>query len=120
MFASQPRTVEVVAIGGDKQKDEIYHPSAVSFPRWIWVALGFVSLVLALAGIWWIKKWADRRKARVENLARAHRVLNPQEEFEKRRGDIELEKFLENGKFKQHYFALSDSSKSFLGAFISI
>lgn len=115
VFSSQPKTVQIEAVGGDKAKDEIYHPIGVGFPKWVWVVLGLVMLALVLGGLWWLKKWSEKRKGALEELARVPRVLSPIEEFEKIRNETEQKRLLEAAKFKPHYFALSDAAKRFLG-----
>lgn len=115
VFASQPKTVQVEAVGGDKAKDEIYPPQSVGFPQWVWIVLGLFTLALVLGGLWWLKKWSEKRKGALEELARAPRVFTPLEEFEKTRAETEQKKLVESAKFKPHYFALSDASKRFFG-----
>lgn len=114
VFASQPQRVEFSSVG-QKGEEDIYPPEAIAFPQWVWVVLGLLALGLVLGAIWWLKRWSDRRKAAVEELARAPRVYTPLEEFERVRNETDQKHLLEKAQFKPHYFALSDASKRFLG-----
>jgi hypothetical protein len=114
-FATQPVTVEFSSVGGDKSKDDIYPPVGAVVPLWVWILLGLLALALVLGALWWLKRWNERRKARIEELARAPKVLNPLEEFEKRRREIEARGLIDKGDYKPHYFGLSDAAKRFLG-----
>lgn len=114
IFASQPLSVEFSSVG-QKGEDEIYPPVAVGFPQWVWVILGLFALALVLGAIWWLKRWSDKRRAAIEEVARAPKILTPIEEFEKLRAEVDQKKYVERATFKPHYFALSDASKRFLG-----
>lgn len=115
LFKSEAKDVDFGKLEGDKSKDDIYEPVPVGYPLWVVVLLGVLALAFVLAGLWFTREWYRRRKARVEQLASAPRILTPPEEFEKARRDAEARGHLDRGVFKPHYFALSDAAKRFLG-----
>lgn len=115
LFASEPQSVEFSSVGGDKSKDDIYPPVGGALPAWVWILLGLLALGLVLGALYWLNEWNKKRKAKVEALARAPRVLLPNEEFEKTRRETEAKGHVDRGNYKSHYFALSDAAKRFLG-----
>lgn len=115
VFSSQSINVEYSSVGKDDKQVDIYPPEAVSFPRWVWVSLGFFALALVLGAIWLVARWSRRRKSRLEEFAKAPKVLSPIEEFEKIRSETEKKEFVAKEQYKPHYFALSEAAKRFLG-----
>lgn len=114
IFATEPKEVEFTAVGGDKMKDDIYEPSRVDLPLWVWILIALLSLGLALGAIKALSDWNKRRRSKLEELANAPRVLTPIEEFEKVRRETDSKAHVERANFKPHYFALSDGAKRFL------
>jgi hypothetical protein len=114
VFTSQTEVLEYSAVGGDKSKDDVYPPEAVGFPKWVVLLLSFLALVAALGGIFAIHHWYQKRRKKIEELARAPRILDPVEEFEQARAATERKGYLEKENYKPHYFALSDAAKKFL------
>lgn len=114
-YASEEKKVLFFAIGGDRQKDDIYPPEDVLFPKWLIVLIGVIALLVVLGALALVGRWYGRRVKEKKALASAPRVLTPLEEFEKARAATERKGFLEKQAFKPHYFSLSDAAKRFLG-----
>lgn len=113
VFESEPQTVEFAQVEPKKEEDDIYPPRPVSLPAWVWVAGSLVSLLSMLAALWALSRW-NRKKRALEPAKPAAPLLSPIEEFEKTRRETDHRKFLDAGRFKPHYFALSDAAKRFL------
>lgn len=116
VFATPVKEVEFGSVGGDKSKDDIYEPESVRLPTWVMVLLALVSLGLVLALIHFLLERHRKKKAERDALASAPKVLTPHEAFEKVRAETLARKYIDQGKFKPHYFAISEAAKKFLGA----
>jgi hypothetical protein len=115
LFATAPETIEFFPVEGEKEKDDIFEPQSVKFPTSVWIALGAVSLGLVLGGLWLFSRWHGARKKKAIEQVSAPRVLEPFAELEETCQQIEKQGWVAAGRFKPHYFGLSEAAKRFLG-----
>lgn len=116
VFATPAQSVAFQTLGGEAtaEKDDIYPPMAVPFPKWLVLGSFLIALLLFSAFVWWLVRWSKKRQSENMALAKAPRALTPLEDFEKRKFSIEMKNFLDQEQFKPHYFGFSEAAKKFL------
>lgn len=103
---------------GDAEKEaeeDIFPPEKVPLPKWVSV-VAMLFLALIIIGI--IKLIADyqKRKSGKTVSGSVAPVLSPIELFEQTRRSVDIKRYVDDAKYKPHYFALSDAAKKFLGS----
>ncbi len=115
VFQSEALTVKFEMVEGDREKDEIFHPTVVEFPIYYVVGFGLIGTLISALVVWAIIK---KLKSRIKKII--EEVLDPRQEFEKKKNEILAMEYLRSGLFKKHYFAASEMFKRFISRAYSI
>jgi hypothetical protein len=98
-----------------KEAEPPLPPAALGFPMWTLVVMGLVVLAIFAAGVYGIYRWSQKRRLQAEKLPKE--PPKPEDEIALSSLDkLEARELLKSGKFKEHYFGISEILKHYLGS----
>ena len=113
---TNPLNLEVVSSIDGKNPLDLVPPVGMAFPRWV-IVLAMILLVLSVSGLIFGVLWWMRRKNVIKKIPVPVVPPKPEDEVALTAlKELEKQALWMQGRYKQHYFRVSEVLKNYMGA----